>query len=250
MKRNFNTLMLANFKLTRPEQRFLWLLFAKVNRKTIDENTELAIGVEDLDYYDGKNFKTRELIYTLGETLLEKRVILNTKNKESFLWFSSIEVNPSATEAIFKFSKEVIPFLRTMPKDFAKKEEAQRFKSSYTFRLYTLLRVLSRNGKKSKVVVSVQDLYFMLIVPEGMQNFKTFNRDILKPALQTIERVGERGREGYKKYLDMDSRTRKWGDSLKLREFDKIKVSSTFIKHKNFVKEIEFSFVEETMTQD
>jgi plasmid replication initiation protein len=171
-----------------------------VNAKYIFSNSEIdmiltlltAIGQEDKDFKDyvftlaefnkktNKSTTTKELKHTI-KGLMSKTIEINTTSNgwKIFNWFSYFQFEKGVITC--RFDKELKPYLLEIQKRFVVSDLRMllKIKSSYSKRIYLLLKEYSKIGKRTFEVENIQEI---LKVPKSFTVYSEFKKKVLKRA--------------------------------------------------------------------
>jgi len=160
-----------------------------------------SIEIEDKDFKDYQ-FSIKELEHKLGHKLQSKQLKKNIKSImskpielpptqikgewEIVNWFSYFKYSPTGVITC-RFDKMLKPFLLELKKRFVVSDLRMLLpmKSSYSKRIYLLLKEYSKIGHR---VFDVEELQELLKVPKGMKRYDNFKRQILKRAETDINK--------------------------------------------------------------
>ena len=238
-----NKLAQASHNLSLSEQRLVFLALSKThqgyqrNLTKLEEAKHLygAIQLEDLNMrVAGEDFdsttkftiKVHEYAETCGirsvdarvelqdacDTLLKRQVTLKEENGNSkkFHWIQGMEYNVSTDSVSFHWTIYIIPYIKDLQNYFTKLKLGKllQLNSTYSWKLYTILCSKRGENKYVELKVSIEDLMFMLDVPESCKEFKHFNNLILKKV--TKEFVTKLKMENFSIEFKKEGRWVKW----------------------------------------
>jgi plasmid replication initiation protein len=103
-----------------------------------------------------------------------------------FRWVSSISFDPETDLVGLRWSIDLLPYITDLKDYFTKLKLGKllELQSIYSWKLYTV--ICSRRGEnsyKSGVTFTLEELLFMLDVPDSYKEFKHFNNLLLKKAI-------------------------------------------------------------------
>ncbi len=189
-----NELAVSRYDLTEHETKLILFCVAKLN-PTFDEPNEeqrtvtftcaeyakfMGLSYENawgrLNAATSDLFKRSiELIYPTGD--ISKRI---------FNWAEYAEFNRKNQNVTLTFSKYIVPLLFHL-KRFIKYnlEHVKSFENKYSMRVYEwLLKELTqRKTHRANIEIGIEEFKFMLMLEKKYKEFKTLNRDVLKPVI-------------------------------------------------------------------
>jgi len=192
-----------------------------------------TIEMEDKDFKD-YHFSINELEEKLGHKLQSKQLkttiksimskpielpLTNIKGEwEIVNWFSYFKYNPNGTISC-RFDKMLKPFLLELKERFVVSDLRMLLpmRSSYSKRIYLLLKEYARIGSRTFDIEELQDI---LKVPKGMRRYDNFKRQILKRAETDINKftdlkINLSERKRCRKVIEITYTIRKNGENLK-----------------------------------
>ena len=177
-----------------------------VNAKYMFSNSEIdmiltlltAIEQKDKDFKDytftlseynkktNKSITTTELKHTI-KGLMNKTIEVNTTYNgwKMFNWFSYFQFEDGAITC--RFDKALKPYLLEIKKRFVVSDLRMllKIKSSYSKRIYLLLKEYSKIGKRT---FEVEDIQEILQVPKSFRVYSEFKKKVLKRAETDINK--------------------------------------------------------------
>lgn len=207
-----NELAVSRYDLTEHETKLILFCVAKLN-PTYEEPTEFQRTVKftcseyanfmELSYENAWGrlnaatsdlFKRSvELIYPTGDV-----------SKRIFNWAEYAEFNRAEQSVTLVFSRYIVPLLFHL-KRFIKYnlDHVKSFENKYSMRVYEwLLKELTqRKTHRANIEIGIDEFKFMLMLETKYKEFKTLNRDVLKPVMTDMNSysnmkldIGKRGR--------------------------------------------------------
>jgi plasmid replication initiation protein len=222
-----NKLAQASHNLSLSEQRLLFLALSKTNQGYQRSPTELEkakhlLGAIDLEAKDlrvaGEDFDSttkftisvfdyaqvcgirsvdaREELQLACDTLFKRQVTLKEEDGSynKFHWVQGVRYDAKTDSISFHWTIDIIPYIKDLQTYFTKLKLGKllQLTSTYSWKLYTIL--CSKKGEnkyKTFQKIPVEDLMFMLDVPESCKEFKHFNNLILKKvAKEFVTKLG------------------------------------------------------------
>ncbi len=148
-----NKLVEARYSLTTYEQRIILMMISLIQPEDEDFK-RYVIKVSDFISLVGlKGESAYSRIKNILRDLRAREVLIEKENSKSFLvtgWISSAEYMDEKGEIKIAFDPNLKPYLLNVREKFLslKLEKLIQFKSSYTTRIYTLLKQYERIGKR------------------------------------------------------------------------------------------------------
>ena len=227
-----NKIAQASYSLNMNEQRLLFILLGKLNQgykrdNTKHENYLHEVGKLSTQEYlalqevKGEDFDSTTLFtVSIAEyasycslQLTDARTELQdacnnlfnryivTREKDGsyakFRWIQGIEYDAIEDSIGLRWSFGIVPYIKDLQNYFTKLKLGKllQLNSTYSWKLYTILCSKRGENKYKELKVSVEDLMFMLDVPNSCKEFKHFNNLILKKV--TKEFVTKLGMEKF-----------------------------------------------------
>lgn len=170
-----NSLVEASYRLTLNEQRLVLAAIAMINSKDAKPGWELLKGrtmrVSAETFaktYDVDRDTAYEGLKDACEKLYERSIKrIGDKAVEKFRWVSRVQYMDGQAFAEISWTLEILPYLTMLGKQFTSYELRQitGLSSSYSIRLYELLKQFSTTGKrhitveKFREILDLKDLY-------------------------------------------------------------------------------------------
>jgi len=181
-----NQIIEARYKLSLLEQKLILIMAALINPRDEDfkfykvsfNDLVKALGI-DKEQKRGWHKKVREVINNLNS----KPLLIQKGNNRwvTFSWIASAEYLPDEATIEFEFSQKLRPYLLQLKKAFTtyKLKNVIRLKSSYSIRIYELLKQYEKIGSRR---ITLDELKKKLGVEVKYKNYSDFKRFVLKVA--------------------------------------------------------------------
>lgn len=183
-----NQLTEARYSLTVAEQRLVLTLLSFISPDD-DDFKEYEIKV--LDFKTMFNIKTNAIYDEFKDTLkkLAARVIYVPRGNDYLIshWFSSAEYLSDTNSVKISFDKKLKPYLLQLKEQFTKYRlfVITQFKSSYTIRIYMLLKQYEKIGHREINLEELKDI--LGIEAKSYDDFKRFRERVLNQAKKEFE---------------------------------------------------------------
>jgi len=146
-----NFLIEASYKLSAPEQRVILFLVSMINPNDEDFR-EYVFPIKDFAKMAGIKHK-QEYAQTeeITKSLIGRAFTIHSpKGRLQISWLSSAEYQDGKGAVSLKFDSKLKPFLLQLKERFTKYgiEQVMRLKSSYSIRIYELLKQYEKFGKR------------------------------------------------------------------------------------------------------
>jgi plasmid replication initiation protein len=194
--RRSNELIEARYKLTIEEQRLILLLSSLIHP---DDEDFKGYEIRVADFVKMFNLEKRGAIYKAIETaskeLVGKRIELSEKGVKKYAsWLSYAEYVEGSGVVKVEFHKSLKPYLLQLHKSFTqyKLNHVMSFKSSYSIRLYELLKMevwkAEKNHKNSfEKIFTIEEYRDLLgINKKEYSAFDNFRRRVIEPTVREI----------------------------------------------------------------
>lgn len=188
-----NDLIKSAYKLSLIESRIILACIAQVDsKKTLSHLDKFSISVSDIaDLIDADEdadmyANLKSALVRLSDrwvTFLEPSSRSGERNTR---WVHSVDYVPQSGSIDLFFAPFIIPFLSELKDNFTqyKLEHVLNFKSSYSTRLYEILKS-SMNGE---IMLTVEWLKEALELPPSYHRMDNLKERVLKPALNEINK--------------------------------------------------------------
>lgn len=189
--------LMSSFKLTRPEKVLLWLAISEIRHKEkVLAETWYEVDINDYATLEGLLDKSAyDMAKEVSESL-PKKVFIVTKDKltTTCQWVSKVQFDKEARSLKVKFSSTFIPYISELSKRFNSLPLLESFSISslYTWRLYDVFRTSDKQKKFKKVprlALDLEELYWILKVPKSYRVYKEFNRRVITPMIEELEKL-------------------------------------------------------------
>ena len=181
------TLVNARMSLSRLEIDILIVLMTTID-KDDEDFKDYQFSIKDLEEKLSHKLQSKQLRATI-KSLMSKPIELQIGEKgewEMVNWFSYFKYSQNGILTC-RFDKFLKPFLLELKKRFVVSDLRMLLpmKSSYSKRIYLLLKEYAKIGSRTFVVEEMQET---LKVPKGMKRYDNFKRQILKKAESDINK--------------------------------------------------------------
>lgn len=192
-----NELAVSRYDLTEHETKLILCCVAQINptldgmdrdsRTVIFSSAQYAqmLGISRENAWGRLNKATSDLFKRSIEIIYSKGPV----SKRIFNWVTFAEFNRENQTLKLVFSEDIIPYLFQLKK-FIKYnlEHVKSFENKYSMRVYEwLLKELTqRKTNKANIEFSINDFKFMMMIEKKYKEFKTLNRDVLKPVIKDL----------------------------------------------------------------
>ena len=194
--RKSNDLINARYKLTLEEQRLILLLAARINQQDEDfKSYEIRV----TDFVQMYGLEKRKAIYTeleeSSKRLTGKTIELSRDGKKIYAsWLSYVEYVEGSGIIKVEFHKSLKPYLLQLGERFTKYrlDAVMKFKSSYSIRLYELLKMEVWKAEKAHKTqfqkqFSLDEYRTLLgIDKKAYPVFANFRVRVLEPSINEI----------------------------------------------------------------
>jgi len=179
-----NRFIEARYKLTLLEQKFILMVVSLINPEDIDFKY-YSLSIKEVAGFLGLNNKNayrdlRKVIISLNK----KTLIIPKEEKGELIvsWVASSEYFNSEGRIEFEFSDKLKPYLLQLKRDFTsfKLRNIIRLKSSYSIRIYELLKQYEKIGMRKMSLVELRKN--LGLEEEEYPHFTNFNQKVLKVA--------------------------------------------------------------------
>ena len=204
----------ARYALTRAEIDLVLVLLTEI-KKEEDDFKDYEFSIQDLNRKSGRAWNSEQLKDNV-KSLMSKPVELPTDSPKKrwaiVNWFSFFEYEDGVIRC--RFDKRLKPYLLEIKSRFVISDIRHMLpmKSSYSKRMYLLLKEHAKIGSRTW---KVEDLQEILKVPKSLMRYDNFKRQVLKKAEADIN-----------KYTDLEVK-------LKERKLGRKVAEITFVIRKN-----------------
>jgi plasmid replication initiation protein len=196
------SLVAARYSLSVAEHIVILIILGKLDQSlsienikafyvSVDEYCEIrgidrSVGFKQLKQAADTLFE-RELLY---QELAEKKELYNVRSR----WVSSCSYDVDNKGIKIKFVPEILRHLVELKSNYAtlRLSEFGKLNSHYTMRILQLLCLNRFQGKKGSYEIDLDELLFILEVPESYNTYAMFKMRVLKP---TIKELGDTGKK-------------------------------------------------------
>lgn len=160
----------------------------------LDSVTLHSISVKEYaEFCDIRVDNARKELLEASENLFNRYILLKDATTGKFIkfrWVSSISFDPTTDVVGLRWSVDILPYITDLKDYFTKLKLGKllELQSIYSWKLYTV--ICSRRGEnnyKNGVTFTLDELLFMLDVPDSYKEFKHFNNLLLKKALVELK---------------------------------------------------------------
>ena len=182
-----NQVIEASYQLSSTEQRIVLAAISKISRtEDITDEEVYQVTVDDLKSL-GVHEKTAYIDLKDGVNRLYERSINLAINDESIKmrWVQSIRFLESKSVVGLRFSKEILPFISNLSREFTKYSlsDIAGMNSAYAIRIYELLSQYRSIGKRE---ISIDNLRKMLELGKRYPLFADLKRWVIDTAVDQI----------------------------------------------------------------
>jgi plasmid replication initiation protein len=196
------SLVAARYSLSVAEHIVILIVLGKLDQSlNIENNKSFYVSVDE--YCEIRNvdrsvaFKQlkqaadtlfeRELLY---QELDEKEQLFNVRSR----WVSSCSYDVDKKGIKIKFVPEILKHLIELKSNYAtlRLSEFGKLNSNYTMRILQLLCLNRFQGKKGSYEIELDELLFMLEVPDSYNTYAMFKMRVLKPTIKELGEVGKK----------------------------------------------------------
>jgi plasmid replication initiation protein len=159
----------------------------------LDSITLHSIGVQEYAEFCGiETWNARKELLEASENLFSRYIHMKDQTNGKFIkfhWVSSISFDPTTDLIGLRWSIDILPYITDLKDYFTKLKLGKllELQSIYSWKLYTV--ICSRRGEnsyKSGITFTLEELLFMLDVPDSYKEFKHFNNLLLKKAIAEL----------------------------------------------------------------
>lgn len=160
----------------------------------LDSVTLHSISVKEYaEFCDIRVDNARKELLEAGDNLFNRYILLKDATTGKFIkfrWVSSIGFDPTTDIVGLRWSVDILPYITDLKDYFTKLKLGKllELQSIYSWKLYTV--ICSRRGEnnyKKGVTFTLEELLFMLDVPDSYKEFKHFNNLLLKKAVAELK---------------------------------------------------------------
>lgn len=160
----------------------------------LDSVTLHSISVKEYaEFCDIRVDNARKELLEASDNLFNRYILLKDATTGKFIkfrWVSSISFDPLTDVVGLRWSVDILPYITDLKDYFTKLKLGKllELQSIYSWKLYTV--ICSRRGEnnyKNGVTFTLDELLFMLDVPDSYKEFKHFNNLLLKKALVELK---------------------------------------------------------------
>lgn len=212
-----NQIIEARYKLSLLEQKLILIMASLINRRDDDfkfykisfNDLVKALGIEK-DKKRGYHNKVKEIIANLNSKPI---FIQKGERWISFSWIASAEYIPEEAMIEFEFSQKLKPYLLQLKRAFTtyKLKNVIRLKSSYSIRIYELLKQYEKIGSRT---IPLDELKKKLGVEQKYKKYNDFKRFVLTVAKSELPKKSD---------IDFDYREIRHGKQIAEIEFYNIR---------------------------
>ena len=181
-----NELNTASYRLSELGLNIIMALISEIKQDDNDFKPHVFY-VKELEAKLGKKIE-RAYLEKVSDELLKSIIKIKRKESNSFLklgWVSSFEFISSQSRIEISFDPKLKPYLLSIKEGFVigYLKELVDVKGEYAKRIYMLVR---QNAFKGSLSINLEELKTILVVPQSMEEFKVFNRRVIKHAIEQI----------------------------------------------------------------
>lgn len=187
-----NKLIEASYRLGLDEQRILLACIAQIDSTSdLTVKDEFTVTAKQFSEMFGVDLKSAyQQIEKAAEDLFERKIVVdNKKAKIKFVsrWSSSVEYNYGEGSVTIGFANKILPLISQLKEQFTRYnlEHISQLTSVHSIRIYELCLQYLTIGSRT---IEVEGLKKILGLEEQYPDFKIFNRDVLKPSVDQINK--------------------------------------------------------------
>ncbi len=160
----------------------------------LDSVTLYSISVQEYaEFCNIRIDNARTELLDASDSLFTRYIQLKDQTTGKFIkfrWITSISYDTSTDSIGLRWSIDILPYITNLKEYFTKLRLGKllELQSVYSWKLYTVL--CSRKGEnvyKTDIVFTLEELLFMLDVPDSYKEFKHFNNLLLKKAIAELK---------------------------------------------------------------
>jgi len=188
-----NVVMKSSYNLSITEHRLLKYFISTIKfNDVLDSREAHSITVSEFaDYWEIHASDARKMLQVAGNTLFDRYIHQDDGNlgfkKTRWVWKVGFEATTDTFE--IAWTEPVIQHISLLRERFVKLDlkELVALDSSYSFRLYEILTtVVGENGYKNPYF-TVEQLMYMLDVPDSCKVYKTFKQRVVMIAIKELK---------------------------------------------------------------
>lgn len=198
----------ARYNLTVQQQKLVLYCISKIKLND-DPSTLYEFSIDEVCSVlnlalDEGGFYYRSLKNDFIKLTSRSWVTFPDKTEGTFSWFSDAYVIPLSGTVQVRFHEKMAPFLFELKNRYTQYQlyEVLVFKNKYAIRLYEIIRSFImqdelREGTEKDIKFSIEELRELLSAPQ-YKRWVDFNRFVLKPAVDEINKLSDLIRIEYK----------------------------------------------------
>lgn len=177
-----NRLVEARYRLTPTEQKVLFFLISKIQPHDI-EFTTYRIEIKEFEkLLEVKRSNLYKEMFVITENIMKEVLKVWDEKEEKFIfthWVQRAVYEKKTGYAEFKFDEELKPFLLNIKNNFVSYhlKHIVQLKSSYSIRLYELLKQYQSIGKRTFEIKELREI--LGIKPTEYKRYNDFKRKVI-----------------------------------------------------------------------
>lgn len=185
-----NNLIGAHYKLNINEQKIIYKLISLIHIDDNDfKNYDLKV-VDLISFLDIKNNRIYKDIKGYVNNLMKEILVFEEEGKEVHIqWLSLAEYKDNGV-ITFNFHPRLKPFLLNLKSQFTRFEieNIRKFKSSYTPRIYEILKQFEKVGYRE---ITVDELRSILQLKNAYKNYNDFKKKVIIITQEEIKKYSD-----------------------------------------------------------
>jgi plasmid replication initiation protein len=194
------SLIAARYSLSVAEHILILIILGKIDQSLPIENGK-AFHVSIDDYCNIRNIDRSvgfKQLKQAADTLFERELVYQELDVDEKLynvrsrWVSSCSYDIDEKLIKIRFVPEILKHLIELKSNYAtlRLSEFGKLSSSYSMRILQLLCLNRFQGKKGSYEIDLEELLFMLEVPESYNTYAMFKMRVLKPVIKELGELG------------------------------------------------------------
>jgi plasmid replication initiation protein len=185
--------MKSSYSLSLTEHRLIKFFISKVKfNDVLDSRTIHKVSVSEFaNFWDLPRNNARKDLLDASDSLYSRQVshgsLEESFKRTRWVWFVAFDKLEDTFE--IAWTEPVIQHISLLRERFVKLDltELVNLSSSYSFRLYEILTTVVGENSYKNPYFTIEQLMYMMDVPESCKVYKTFNNRILKTAIGELK---------------------------------------------------------------
>jgi len=188
-----NELMKSSYSLNLMEHRLIKFFISQIRfNDVLDSRETVSISVKEFaNFWDMPSTDARKGLQDAGETLFNRYIEVNVSanKREKIRWAWKVGFDGDKDTFNICWTEPVIQHISLLRERFVKLDltELVNLSSSYSFRLYEILTTVTGENSYKNPSFTVEQLMYMMDVPDSCKVYKTFNNRVLKVAITELK---------------------------------------------------------------